>query len=228
MMRQILAEKDTTMRIFTYLLYGLFALTLRSSPAAAVEYNQNDPDTWSPAYARYIASHMNWFAGRQPGNFFTIVCDPDFINFSHIRNLEHLASLQEGHRRGNVEWQYTCIQKGSLRLDRPSGQYKAQQPTDAEYDKELDGWFAASYRVVKEDANSQIVEVRYRNHLEEIYDSFFKYEIRDDKIIPMESWVVDKWLVLLIIGVMFISVLFLFVFAVFRLFRFLKSRKASR
>lgn len=216
------------MRKFIYLLCGLLALTLQLSPASAVEFNQNDPDTWSPAYLRYIASQSHWFAGRQPGNFFIIVCNPDFINFSHIRNLEHLASLQEAHLRGYDDSQYTCIQKNSLRLDRPSGQYKAQQPTDAEYDKEIDGWFAASYRVVKEDANSQIVEVRYRNHLEEIYDSFFKYEVRADKIIPMESWVVDKWLALLIVGAIFISVLLLFIFAVFRFFRFLKSRDAKR
>jgi hypothetical protein len=212
------------MRKFIYLLCGLLALTLQLSSASAVEFNQNDPDTWSPAYVRYIASH--WFAGRQPGKLFIIVCDPDFITFSYIRNLEHLASLQEAHLRGYDEWQYTCIQKDSLRLDRPSGQYKAQQPTDAEYDKDLDGWFAASYRVVKEDATSQIVEVRYRNHLSEISDSFFKYEVRGNKIIPIECWVVDKWLALLIVGVMFISVLFLFIFAVFRLFRFLKSRDA--
>lgn len=215
------------MRKFIYLLCGLLALTLQLSTASAGEFNHDDPDTWSPAYVRYIASH--WFAGKQPedaisGKRFIIVCDPDFISFSHINSLKHLASLQEAHLRGNDEWQYTCIQKNSLRLDRPSGQDKAQQPTDAEYDKELESLFAASYKVVKEDADSQIVEVRYRNRLEEIYDSFFRYEVRANKIIPMESWVVDKWFVLLIIGAIFISILFLFIIGIFRIFRFMKSR----
>lgn len=219
------------MRKLIYSLCGLLALTLQLSSASADEFNHNDPDTWSPAYARYIASH--WFAGKQPddaisGRQFIIVCDPDFINFSHISSLKHLASLQEAHLRGNDDWQYPCIQNNSLRLDRSSGQFKAQQPTDEDYDKDLEGWFAASYKVVKEDANSQIVEVRFRNHLADTYDSFFKYKVRANKIIPMESWVVDKWLVLLIIGAIFISVLFLFVIGVFRLFRFLKSRDAKR
>ena len=218
------------MRKFIYLLCGLLALTLQLSTASAGEFNQNDPDTWSPAYARYIASH--WFAGKQPddaisGRRFIIVCDPDNFN-SYISSLKHLASLQEAHLRGYDDWQYPCIQNNSLRLDRPSGQSKAQQPTDEEYDSELEGYFAASYKVVKEDANSQIVEVRYRNRFSDIYDSFSKYEVRTNKIIPMESWVVDKWLVLLIIGAIFISVLFLFVIGVFRLFRFLKSRNAKR
>lgn len=219
------------MRNSFYLLCGLLALTLQLASASAHEFNHNDPDTWSPAYARYIASHL--FADKQPddaisGKQFIIVCDPDFINFSYIGNLKRLASLQEAHSRGYDNNQYPCIQKNSLRLDRPSGQTRAQQKTDPEYDKDIEGWFAVSYKVVKEDANSQIVEVRYRNHSYDIYDSFFKYEVRADKITPLESWVVDKWLVLFIVGVMLVLVFLLSIVGVFRLFRFLKSRYARR
>lgn len=220
------------MRICICLLWGLLALPFQFSPAWADEIKHGDPNRWSSAFERFIAPH--WHADEDANGVasdrqFIVICDPENIS-SYIHSLQHLASLQADYLKYRNGWdeaknfRYPCISRNSFRLNRHSGHSLA--PPSGEDDP---GPQDASYKVVKEDANSQIVELRFRDYNIGIYDSFFKYEIRNDKVIPMESWVVGRGLYAVFATELVALVLLLAaLFGLFRLFRFLKSRHARR
>ena len=47
--------------------------------------------------------------------------------------------------------------------------------------------------MVKENDAEQIVEVHYTDDMKDIVDSVFRYEVRDEKINALESWVLLKY-----------------------------------
>jgi hypothetical protein len=220
------------MRICICLLWGILALPLQFSPAWADEIKHNDPDAWSSAFERSIAPH--WHADEKVHDItsdrqFIVICDPDNIS-SYIHSLRDLASLQEDYLKNRKGWdegknfRYPCISRNSLRLNQHSGHSLAPPSGDDDL-----GPQDASYKVVKEDADSQIVELRFRDFNLGIYDSFFKYEIRKDKVIPMESWVVGRGLYAIFATELVVLILLLSaIVGLFKLFRFLKSRHARR
>lgn len=221
-----------TMRTWIHLLWCLLVLPLQLSSVWADEGRRDDPDTWSSAFERAIAAH--WLAdgkanGAVSDRQFIIVCDPGNAR-SYIRSLRHLASLRDDYLANGKAWdegknsRYPCIGKNSFRLDRDSGR-SAAPPSNQDDTGALD----ASYRVVKADANSQIVELRFRDLNTGIYDSFFKYEVRNDEVIPLESWVVSRGLLALVVAGVIVSLLFVSAMVgVFRLFRLLRARFARR
>lgn len=191
------AVRLPTMQIRPCLLYGLLALLLLQSPAFAEDFKSDDPDTWSSAFSRFIAHR--WIAvgksdAELAGTQFVIICDPDNIG-GYFRSLKHLADLREDYRRNpagwesGAHWQYTCISRNAFRLPRHAGYYRPRQA-----DQDDPAAYGASYKVVREDAGSQVVELRFRDLNAGIYDSFFKYEIARDSVIPIESWVVGRGL----------------------------------
>jgi len=180
------------MRRFTCLLCNLLALLLLllPLPARAIDSPPSDPDTWSTPFARFVALHLPGYGPPLTNSdaTFIIVCNPDDIN-SYIQSVQHLKELQEKYLKSQSQDQYTCIGNNSLRLTQPYGGTSYVGKGDEEgYD------FRSSYRVVKDGADSQIVELRYRDFYSGIYDSFFKYEVRGDKVVPLERWIVGRGL----------------------------------
>ena len=175
----------------TRLLCNLLALLLLLPlPVCANENPPGDPDTWSSPFERFAALHLPGYGPPLTNSdaTFIIVCNPDDIH-SYIQSLLHLKELQEKYLKNQSQDQYTCIWNNSLRLNRPTGGTSYVVKGDEEG---LD--FRTSYRVVKDDAGSQIVELRYRNFNIGIFDSFFKYEVRGDSVIPLERWIVGRGL----------------------------------
>jgi hypothetical protein len=178
------------MRRFTCLLYTLLALLLLPVASHANEIPPGDPDTWSTPFERFAAAHLPGYGVPLTNSdaTFILVCNPDDIH-SYIQSVQHLKELQEKYLKSQSQDQYTCIANDSLRLNRPNGGVSFIGKGDEEG---LD--FRTSYLVVRDDADSQIVELRYRDFNSGIYDSFFKYEVRKDRVIPLERWIVGRGL----------------------------------
>lgn len=178
------------------------------------------------------ASH--WQAG-QPGDcslcpekLFVVVCDAE--KQVHLRDLRQLAALQAEQLQGLNSEQaeaHSCIGSGGFRLARPSGSFGAA------YDESDPGFrYDVSFKVIRDSAAGQLVEVRYRDSRADIDDALFRYEVGDGTVKPLESWVVGRGhRVLGLFGVMFTLALLLlawalyFVLAVIR--RVFRSRRSG-
>lgn len=169
----------------------LLIAALLAAPAWAGQINDAEPE-WSSAFERFLAPR--WVAGdgttaADPERRFRIACDP--VQGSYLRSLRELAELQAEYRRHpdprtwaeGRHWAYTCISRNSLRLAGPTN-----LPLAAAANPDEAGINEAYYRVVKEDADSQLIELHYRDHRTDIYDSFYRYEVRGNQVIPLESW----------------------------------------
>lgn len=120
------------------------------------------------------ASH--WQAGQPrdcslcPEKLFVVVCDAD--RQVHLRGLQQLAALQADQRTGGPAWgseqteMYSCIGKRDFRLVRASGGYGAAYD---EHDPRFR--FDLSFKVIRENAVAQLVEVRFRDSRTDIDDA---------------------------------------------------------
>jgi hypothetical protein len=212
------------MRFPSLLLSCLIALCVAPAGAAT-----DDSDTWSSAWQRQLAPR--WVADRDGAagadRLFVIVCDPQQPD-STIRSMAQLAALREDYRRSPQTWEggdhsrYTCIPANAFRLAAPAGQ--AGPPPASEDER---GIREGRYRVVRQDADSQVVELRYRDLATGVYDSWFRYEVRKNRVIPLESWVVGRGLMQLLIAAAIGALLLLLAAgAAYGLFRRLRSRRA--
>jgi hypothetical protein len=212
------------MHLLRLLLPCLVALCLAPAGAAS-----EDPDSWSSAWQRMLAPR--WVAERDGASttdrLFVIVCDPQQPD-STIRSMAQLAALREDFRRSPHSWaggdrsRYTCIATNSFRLAAPAG--RAGPPPASEDER---GIREGRYRVVSQDADSQLVELRYRDLATGVYDSWFRYEVRKGRVIPLESWVVGRGLMQQLTAAAIGALLLLLAAgAAYAVFRRLKSRRA--
>lgn len=167
------------------------------------------------AFAHHWQKGMPTDCQLCPDRLFVIICDAD--KWSHIRNLRELASLDD---------RYPCIKNRSFRLKRLSGAFGGPyDENDAGFRKDI------SYKVTQESVDAQTVEVRFNDSMVDIIDALFRYEVRNGKIVPLESWVLVKiQFALLGMLVIFVSALMLWPLCVgiVTVFRLLKSRQRGR
>jgi flagellar biogenesis protein FliO len=165
---------------------------------AAVSVVRRSADLSTPL-GRLVALH--WRAGDPtvpdcqlcPDGLFMIMCNAE--KRTHIRSMRELASLQADRmedrtgRSAATDDPYSCIANRSFRLTQPSGAYGGS------YDPDDPGSlrYTVSFHVIKENDAEQIVEVHYRDDMRDIVDSVFRYEVRDDTINALESWVLFKY-----------------------------------
>jgi hypothetical protein len=141
-----------------------------------------------------------------------------------------LASLQADYITNGQQWidrnddRYTCIRNQNFRLKQHSGTYGFS------YDPESDVPLRqeVSFQVVKENDIEQIVEVHYQDGMKDITDSLFRYEIRNDKVKALESWVLLKYQVGLFLEIAVLASIILFYGGVRALFRRCASRRRRR
>ncbi len=145
---------------------------------------------------KLLAPH-HWRAGEptdgnlRPDKLFVIICAADKKNHIEINNLQQLASLQKGAESPD---DYPCIKKHSFRLEQPSGNYDIPFIEEGEVEKDAPVDHV-SFQVVKESGAVQIVEVHYEHWMNDIVDSLFRYEVKDGKVNPLESWVLPRVMV---------------------------------
>jgi hypothetical protein len=209
----------------------LLAAAALAFPSWAEGANSAEP-VWSSAFERFLAPH--WVAGEgagaaDAGRRFLIACDPR--QGSYLRSLRELAELRAEYRKNpdpqawaqGRYWNYTCISRNSLRLAGPTN-LPLPKPANPDEDGINEGY----YRIVREDAESQLIELHYRNRHTDIYDSFYKYEVRGDQVIPLESWVWGRGNFQVFFAEVLATILLLVVMAVvYKLVRFLVRRKAG-
>jgi hypothetical protein len=141
------------------------------------------------------ASH--WQAGQRrdcslcPEKLFIVVCDAD--RQVHLRGLQQLAALRADRQIGGQAWSraqgeaYPCIGSRGFRLGQPAGHYGAA------YDEDDPGFrFDLSFKVIRDTAAGQVVEVRFRDSRTDIDDALFRYEAGKGTIEPLESWIVTR------------------------------------
>lgn len=145
--------------------------------------------------AGLIAAH--WQAGQPvdcrlcPEHLFVVVCDAD--RQVHLRSLRQLARFQEEFRKHGGEWSrqmdgaYSCIENRSFSMARPFGAFGGPyDPDDPGFRQDV------AFRVLSENAGSQVVEVRYKDSRTDIDDALFRYETNNGSIRPLESWVITR------------------------------------
>ncbi len=141
------------------------------------------------------ASH--WQAGQPrdcslcPERLFVVVCDAD--RQVHLRGMQQLAELQAEQRKDGQVWSseqgkaYSCIDNRDFRLARPAGGYSAA------YDEHDRGFrYDLSFKVIRENAAAQLVEVRFQDSRTDIDDALFRYEVAGGTVEPLESWIVTR------------------------------------
>ena len=204
----------------------VLAIAARAAPADSAE------PAWSSAFERFLAPH--WVAGAGAGaaeaeRRFLIACDPG--QGSYLRSLRELAELRAEYRKApdprtwaeGKYWNYTCISRNSLRLPGPTN-----LPLPKRADPDEEGINEGYYKVVREDAESQLIELHYRDRRTDLYDSFYKYEVRGDQVIPLESWVWGRGNLQVFMAAVFALIaLLLAIVAAFKLRRFLSRRRAA-
>ena len=178
---------------------------------------------------------LHWRAGEVtvpdcrlcPDGLFVIICDAD--KGSHISSLRELASLQADYIKNGQKWKdrrddYSCISNQSFRLKQHSGTYGGSyDPEDAGSPRQ-----DISFQVIKENDTEQIVEVHYKDGMKDITDSLFRYEIRNDKINALESWVLPKVQVGLFLELAILALIILLYGGVRAFFRICTSRRRRR
>lgn len=212
------------------LLILLAAAALASSSWA--ERANNAEPVWSSAFERFLATHWvvsDGAGAADAGRRFLIACDPG--QGSYLRSLRELAELRAEYQKNpdpqawaqGRQWNYTCISRNSLRLAGPTN-----LPLPKRADPDEEGINEGYYRIVREDAESQLIELHYRDRYTDIYDSFYKYEIRGDQVIPLESWVWGRGNFQVFFAEALATIVLLFVMTVvYKLVRFLVRRKAG-
>lgn len=207
------------------ILFAAAALAL----SAWAEQADNAGPSWSTAFERFLAPH--WVAGEGASTAeverrFLVACDPG--KGGYLRNLRELAELRVEYRKNpdpqawnqGQYWQYTCISRNSLRLASPTN-----LPLPKRADPDEEGINEGYYRIVREDSESQLIELHYRDVNSGFYDSFYKYEVRGDQVIPLESWVWGRGNFQVLLAEVIATIVLLAV--VYKLVRFLLRRKAE-
>ncbi len=209
----------------------LLAAAALAFPSWGEQAGNMEP-AWSSALERVLAPH--WMAGdgagaAEAGRLFRIACDP--AQGSYLHSLRELAELRAEYQKNpdpkawvqGRYWNYTCISRNSLRLVGPTN---LPLPKRANPDEE--GLNEGYYQIVREDAESQLIELHYRDRNTDIYDSFYKYEVRGDQVIPLESWVWGRGSLHAFVAMVLATIVMLFPIAVvYKLVRFLVGRKAG-
>lgn len=182
----------------------------------------------------YGASASHWQAGQAtdcslcPEKLFVVVCDAD--KRVHLRSMRQLATLQAEQRRGWSSEQaaaHSCIGGRGFRLAQTSGAYGAA------YDDDDQGFrFDVSFRVIRDSAAAQVVEVRFRDRMPDIDEALFLYEVTDGAVKPLESWVVTRGhramaMVNVVATVAALLLAWLLYYAISALRRFLKARRQA-
>ena len=182
----------------------------------------------------YGASASHWQAGQAtdcslcPEKLFVVVCDAD--KRVHLRSMRQLATLQAEQRRGWGSEQaaaHSCIGGRGFRLAQASGAYGAA------YDDDDPGFrFDVSFRVIRDSAAAQVVEVRFRDRMPDIDEALFLYEATDGAVKPLESWVVTRGhralaMVNVVATVAALLLAWLLYYAIRALRRFLKARRQA-
>jgi len=179
---------------------------------------------------------LHWQAGDAtapdcrlcPDGFFIIICDAD--NGSHIGSLRELASLQAEHiqngKKGKdrIDDRYSCISNQSFRLNQRSGAYGFSYDPESDVPLRQD----VSFQVIKENDTEQIVEVQYKDGMKDILDSLFRYEIRNDKIKALESWVLLKYQIVFLFAIVVLASIILLYGGTNTFFRMCRSRRCRR
>ena len=183
---------------------------------------------------RYGAFASHWQAGQAtdcslcPEKLFVVVCDAD--KRVHLRSMRQLATLQAEQRRGWGSEQaaaHSCIGGRGFRLAQASGAYGAA------YDNDDSGFrFDVSFRVIRDSAAAQVVEVRFRDRMPDIDEALFLYEATDGAVKPLESWVVTRGhralaMVNVVATVAALLLAWLLYYAISALRRFLKARRQA-
>lgn len=205
------------------------AAAVLAFPVLAEQADNAEP-MWSSALERFLAPH--WIAGEgtgtaNEGRRFLLACDPK--QGSYLRSLRELAEMRAEYRKDpqawaqGQYWNYTCISRNSLRLASPTN-----LPLPKPVSPDEDGINEGYYRIVREDAESQVIELHYRDHNTGIYDSFYKYEVRGDQVIPLASWVWGRGNFQVLLAEVLATIVLLFVMALlYKLVRLLARRKAG-
>jgi len=182
----------------------------------------------------YGAFASHWQAGQAtdcslcPEKLFVVVCDAD--KRVHLRSMRQLATLQAEQRRGWGSEQaaaHSCIGGRGFRLAQTSGAYGAA------YDDDDPGFrFDVSFRVIRDSAAAQVVEVRFRDRMPDIDEALFLYEVTDGAVKPLESWVVTRGhramaMVNVVATVAALLLAWLLYYAIRALRRFLKARRQA-
>jgi len=151
--------------------------------------------SWANAYPGNVFPTTQWKAGQAtdcergvcPDKLFVIICDAKTMRY--IRSLRELARLQAEYRHDPQFWSdtmsdaYPCITNNSFRLGNRSG-IRAREKDDEDA-------IDLSFQVMLQGADRQLVEVRYGKGTD-VIDSFFKYEVDNGRVIPLESWVFTR------------------------------------
>ena len=189
----------------------------------------------STPLGRLVALH--WQAGDAtlpdcrsscPDGLFIIICDAN--KGSHISSLRELASLQADFIKNGQEWKdrqddrYSCISSRSFRLKQHSGAYGFSYDPESAVPLRQD----VSFQVIKENDTEQIVEVHYRDGMKDIVDSSFRYEIRNNKIIALESWLFLKYHSLYLFAIVVLASIILLYGGTSTFFRMCRSRRRRR
>lgn len=197
----------------------------RAAAAAPVVVTPADA-SWADARRWSPLPMSRWKAGDPldchlcPQRLFVVVCAEKTLG--HIRNLREFARLDEEFRADPKGWtkemagHFPCIGDREFRLRASSGERIAtgedELPT------------SVSYQVMEERAEGQLVEVRYWQGVD-IVDAFFKYRFEEGKVVPLESWVVTRGHVaILIVNLMLLSVLAFVAWIGRKLWRWWKAR----
>lgn len=182
----------------------------------------------------YGAFASHWQAGQAtdcslcPEKLFVVVCDAD--KRVHLRSMRQLATLQAKQHRGWGSEQaaaHSCIGSRGFRLAQTSGAYGAA------YDDDDPGFrFDVSFRVIRDSAAAQVVEVRFRDRMPDIDEALFLYEATDGAVKPLESWVVTRGhralaMVNVVATVAALLLAWLLYYAISALRRFLKARRQA-
>lgn len=182
----------------------------------------------------YGASASRWQAGQAtdcslcPEKLFVVVCDADKL--VHLRSMRQLATLQAEQGRGWSSEQaaaHSCVGGRGFRLAQASGAYGAA------YDDDDPGFrFDVSFRVIRDSAAAQVVEVRFRDRMPDIDEALFLYEATDGAVKPLESWVVTRGhralaMVNVVATVAALLLAWLLYYAISALRRFLKARRQA-
>jgi hypothetical protein len=179
---------------------------------------------------------LHWRAGDAtvsdcrlcPDGLFIIICDAD--KGSHISSLRELASLQADYIKNGQEWKnrqddrYACVSNKSFRLNQRSGAYGFSYDPDSAVPLRQD----ISFQVIKENDTGQIVEVHYKDGMKDIVDSLFRYEIRNNKIIALESWLFLKYHSLYLFAIVVLASIILLYGGTSTFFRMCRSRRRRR
>lgn len=156
-----------------------------------------------------------------PQRLFVIVCNER--PFGHLRNLGEWARFDADFRAAPADWKkeaagrHSCIGDSAFRLGATSGE-RRPSPED-------DFPTSVAFQVMEGSADGQVVEVRYWEGVD-IVDAFFKYRLENGRVIPLESWVVTRGHVAMLIAEVLVgAVLLALIFGGVWTYRWLRRRR---